>query len=479
MTLAIVAALTALGALVRFVSLGTQSYWYDEAVTVTLVRDSFGGMLGGVRAHESTPPLYYALAWVWTRALGDGEVALRSLSALAGTATIPVAYLAAKLLVGRRAAVVVAALTALSPALVWYSQEARAYALMVFLCAVSMLMFLRARDRPTRGNLAGWVIACALAIGTHYFAALLVGAEALWLLARAPNRRAVATATAAVATVGIALLPLALHQRGAGGADWIGEQSLGQRATSSAYFFAVGPGLGRLDRHYELVAAVAALAFAFALGLLLRGGDLRVRKGAVVALSFAAAIVGLPVLASFVGSDYFLDRNVLAAWLPLAMAAAAGLASRGSRRLGLALAVAVCASFALIDARVPRSPSVQRDDWRGVANLLHTGRSDRVVEVAPGWQGLALSQYVPHLSRMISSRRVTVVYTVAALNGPVGGNPPGRATTPGAAFRPVSSTVVQRFRVTRYEAIRPQPVEPPALTGAGVDGSAPYFQDAP
>src|SRR3954452_10350433 len=141
------AALTLLGALLRWVTLGDQSYWGDEGVTVALVRMSFGHMLDTIPKSESTPPLYYALAWLWTRALGSSdEYALRSLSALAGTATIPVLYAATCELVTRRAALVAAALAACSPLLVWYSQESRAYALLGLATALTLWFFARALE---------------------------------------------------------------------------------------------------------------------------------------------------------------------------------------------------------------------------------------------------------------------------------------------------------------------------------------------
>ena len=75
---------------VRFATLDVQSMWLDEAVTHSLVTRSFGGMLRAIPHSESTPPLYYVLAWAWARVFGSGAVALRSLSALFGTATIVV-----------------------------------------------------------------------------------------------------------------------------------------------------------------------------------------------------------------------------------------------------------------------------------------------------------------------------------------------------------------------------------------------------
>lgn len=84
-------ALTVLAGVLRFATLDVQSFWLDESVTVGLVREDLGGMLSAIPDSESTPPLYYVLAWGWAKLFGTGEVGLRSLSALFGTATVPVA----------------------------------------------------------------------------------------------------------------------------------------------------------------------------------------------------------------------------------------------------------------------------------------------------------------------------------------------------------------------------------------------------
>ena len=99
------AGIVILGAGLRFATLDLQSYRYDEAVTVVRVlHPSFFDTLSAVPHSESTPPLYYMLAWLWSRPFGTGEVGLRSLSALAGTASIAVIYLAAVELGNARAA---------------------------------------------------------------------------------------------------------------------------------------------------------------------------------------------------------------------------------------------------------------------------------------------------------------------------------------------------------------------------------------
>ena len=105
----------ALAAIARFATLDEQSFWYDEAVTVGLLEMDFGDMLDRIPESESTPPLYYAVAWLWAKVFGTGEVGLRSLSALCGTAFIPVIYAIGARAAGVRVGLVAAALAALNP----------------------------------------------------------------------------------------------------------------------------------------------------------------------------------------------------------------------------------------------------------------------------------------------------------------------------------------------------------------------------
>src|SRR5207302_582458 len=83
---------------------------YDEATTAWLLRGSPGQLLSRLPHTESTPPLYYLLAWGRVRLFGDTQTGLRSLSALAGVATVPLAFAAARELADRRLALFAAAL---------------------------------------------------------------------------------------------------------------------------------------------------------------------------------------------------------------------------------------------------------------------------------------------------------------------------------------------------------------------------------
>src|SRR3954452_738613 len=238
--LQLLAGITVAGALLRFLTLDLQSYWLDEVATVNIVRRGFGDMISAVASGESTPPGYYVLAWVWAKLFGTVEVGLRSLSALLGTATIPLAFVLGRELVGRRTALIAAALCAFNPLLVWYSQEARSYALMILLTGLSLLALLRALDDPAPRRLLAWVAVSSAAIATHYFAGFLIGAEALWLLYHSPARGRVGLAVGAVMGAAAALLPLALHQRSTGAARFISESSVARRVAQIPKQFAAG-----------------------------------------------------------------------------------------------------------------------------------------------------------------------------------------------------------------------------------------------
>ena len=194
----LLAALLAVAAIVRFATLDHQSFDHDEAVTaIRVLHPGLGDTLSVVSHLERSPPLYYVLIWLWSKLFGIGEVGLRSLSALIGTLTVLPAYLAARELGSRRAGLIAAALVALTPYLVWYSQEARSYALYVFFAAWALCYFARSLNDSSPRNLALWAGASALALCSHYFAVFLIVPQGIWLIGATWPRRGGALAVAA------------------------------------------------------------------------------------------------------------------------------------------------------------------------------------------------------------------------------------------------------------------------------------------
>ncbi len=395
---------TGLGAALRFATLGQQSYWYDEAITASMVDGSLLDVLSGVADTESTPPLYYVLAWIWAQLLGSDETSLRSLSAFAGTLTIPVAYAAGRVVATVRIGLAAAALGAVSPVLIWYSQEARAYALLALLGGMSFVLFALARSEPSSRRLVSWAIVCGLALATHYFAAFVVFAESVILLWAYPRRSSIRWAVGFVAATSLALLPLAAAQvRHRGRLGWIGGLDLGDRVTETLQRLVTAAppstwagATGSQVRPFAWIAAVVVLGIAAA--LLIRRGSSRERAGATLALLVATVSVGLPIAVSLAADglaggdgDVFLDRNVLGAWVALAVFVACGLAARRAGLLGAAgLAVLIVWSL-VVDVRVASNTELHRNDWSGVAAVLPT--DDRaVVVVYPAYQSPALTR---------------------------------------------------------------------------------------
>ncbi len=354
-----------IGGALRFTDLGDQSFWADEVYTTQVLGESgFWGLPHRVHITEVTPPPYYMLAWIWARAFGSDEVGLRSLSAFLGTATIPVFYLAVRELSSRRAGLIAAALCACSPLLVWYSQEARSYALYVFLVVLSFWLFARALKDPRMPNLIAWGVGSAVLISSYYLAGglvLLEGAALLWF-AR-DRRKQVAVALAVPVATSVAWLPYAL---GGIKPDWIGRLApLGDRASQALELFLVG----NSDPATIVVIAVAAIVIAAGIGIALGGSPDDRRAWAIAVLLGLLSLLALAA-GGILDADYFLGRNVIFAWVPLAAASAIALAWPRLRTLGPLAAALICATGIWLVLEVKRDDALQRVDYRTAAELI-------------------------------------------------------------------------------------------------------------
>ncbi|MGN6275114.1 MAG: glycosyltransferase family 39 protein [Solirubrobacterales bacterium] len=364
-----------MGAALRFVTLGVQSYHHDEIVTATRVLGGdFRQAMDAVGFSESAPPLYYAVAWVWTQFTGTGAYGLRSLSALCGVLLIPVAYLLGRELRERRIGLVSAALVAGNPMLLWYSQEARAYAMLALFCALSLLYCLRALryDRPReKRDFVAWGVFSALALATHYFAVFPLAAEVLLLLRR--RGRATLRGLWIVILTGVLLTPLVIHQMSYGHAEWIGRFSLGHRVWETAATFFTGETgdiIGRPEQPTLAYVPLALVVAAFV--LLVARGSREERRAASVPLTVGAMAIGIPLLLAIASTtkDYVLARNLLPALVPLLLVVAIALTVKRARRVGAVIAASLlvyCFGFCIWAGA---SPYLQRPDWSAVAERL-------------------------------------------------------------------------------------------------------------
>jgi hypothetical protein len=441
-------ALTALGIAARFASLGLQSYHHDEVITVArVIPGSFTHMLSEVKGSESNPPLYYVLAWGWAKAFGTGEVAMRSLSALFGVATIPVAYGIGRELSSRRAGLIAAALVAVNPMLIWYSQEARSYAVLVFFGAVSLLFFARALRTRDGRDLALWALSSALALSSHYFAVFAVAIEALWLLVALRSRwRAVLPAVAGVGVVGLALIPLIAAQVNPTHIGWIDHSLLSTRFFQTGVSFLIGEtGHVIAEPPRERYALLPAILIGAAVLIVALRGTRMERRGALLGAVVGLGVAGLAGLAAAVGKDYVVERNLLPALVPLAGTAAIGFATDGARRLGLLLAVALCAYWVAFDIHVTQTPNLQRPDFRALTEELGPVRHRRAIV---SWKLAAdpIRFYLHDGSGRAYGGEIPL-REIDVISKPVVSIPPS-SLPPG--FRPVERRRLDRLTLTRY-----------------------------
>ena len=467
--LAAVFALTVLAAVLRFVGLGHQGFWFDEANTALLVKFSPGKMLGLIPQTESTPPLYYCVAWVWSRIFGDTETGLRSLSALCGVLVVPVSYAAAAKLVSRRAGLITCALTACNPFLIWYSQEARSYEMLVLFTALALLGFAYARADPSPRLLLAWVIPSVLALATHYYAVVAIAPQAAWLLFEHRSRRGVQVAVAVVTLCGLALIPLALSQNSTGHDSWIAHTPLGLRLAQIIPQFLIGTNSPnrKVVKFLAFALVLAALVLVALPAFRSRRAEQRRAMGAG-ALAVAGFLLSLFFVAA--GSDALITRNIIDLWLPAAILVAGGLAATHSPRGGLAIAAGLCAVGLYATIGVATTYSMQRPNWRPVAAALGPAPApgtNRLILIQHYKTLLPLSLYVPKLSflRAPASGRVDQI-DIISIRSPqqplcwwgaacnlIPSQMQARYDIPG--FRAVSRRQVEQFTILRLVASRP------------------------
>jgi mannosyltransferase len=181
----IIVAASVIGVVARFFP--SSPLWLDEALSVNIARLPLGDIPEALR-HDGAPPLYYMLLHVWMAVFGDGDLAVRSLSAAASILTMPVVWLVARRLGGTKAAWGAAIVLAVNPFAIRYSTEARMYALVALEVALLLLAALRALERPTPGRLALVATAAAAVLYTHYWGIYLLAAGGLLLLVRSRRR---------------------------------------------------------------------------------------------------------------------------------------------------------------------------------------------------------------------------------------------------------------------------------------------------
>lgn len=393
----------AVGIALRFIALGRQSFWHDEIDSVMTASGGPGdGLLEIILNIHG--PLYLVLLKGWMALVGDGEGAIRILSALLGSVGLVLFYRAGLRLVGRAAALAGLALLAVSPYFLWYSQEARNYALLFDVGLLAVPAFLADIERRTRGTFAATLITTVAACLANLSGFFLLAFHAVYGLTAGrregyPIRRLAVLLLVAV----VVLSPWILRAGGTTGELHLGRPEEGSSVLavkgesppgllsipftfySFSLGFSVGPSIEELKIHgaAALVPHLPYLISAAGLfGLLALWGLIAVRKSARlfwILLLWASIPVALMLFLSALNLKAPNPRYASLAFAPYLLLIAWGVVAIRYRVVRAVVLILLLLVSLRSDYQYFTNPRYWRPNVRGAGELLRReGRADDV-----------------------------------------------------------------------------------------------------
>ncbi len=399
--------LLAVATALRLYRLGQDSLWVDEYASLLVAKLPLAAIpAGALRGDAFEPSLYFLLLHFVIGIFGESEEALRLLSALAGAVTVPLALVLFRALgASTGVAALGAALMAISPLHLWYSQEARPYALLLCLGLGSLVCLLRALRTGGRLAWLGFAGLSSLAILTHVVGLLFPVVGWLWAIRTGRGTAVLRPLLAATLAIVLATAPFGYRLTHAvSHAESTGSPPRGLTGLEipySLFTYVTGYSFGPSTReiqdegpsaallHHPIQSAlgcVALLAFT-ALALRLRGG----------AAQNLAVLCLLPLTATWLGSALtgkaYNVRYTLPGILGMTGLVALGISTlRGARRsIAAALVIGL---FVWADAQWFFTPRYWKEDSRSaIAWLRAKLPPGSTVAVAPGYQTEVLAYY--------------------------------------------------------------------------------------
>ncbi len=394
-----------IGAVLRLVQLGAESYWLDEVSSVNRISGSLGDIFNTRVAQDTHPPLYYLLLKGWSAAFGDSERGTRSLSVVFGVLCIPLVFLVARSLFEEETGLVTALIVALSRFHIHHSQEARMYSALAFLSLASIILLLRLLRRCRRRDLVLYAVTSLALAFLHVYGVLALGFQLLWVLLRKRNEPVGKTLMVVQLSIGLLfvlwLLLFTAQSDRVSLIGWI------KKPTMATVFRTFAEYIGGQEWKVAFFTALATIGlFSFTK---LRGAwelrkpisslhtfEWKVSLADPGALSFLGlwlgCIVGLPLAFSLVAIPLYVTKYTIAASFPVYILVARSVQffqTRKWRILLLASMVLTCSQ-----PLVPYYRDFQNEQWRDVASLLCEEASvDEVVFVWPSGFYEALHYY--------------------------------------------------------------------------------------
>lgn len=381
-------------------NLGAQSIWIDEGLSIWDAQKNALELLATHAQWDIHPPLYYLILHFWMSISGSSEFAVRFLSVSCDVLAVALVYWLAKLLqrkrtsdtsgVDRLLTTLPPLLMAVSPFLVFTSQEARMYSMLTMLGVLATAALWRAIEAvPSRSfsYLTRWgfyALAVALMAYTHYFAAFVVAFHGLFLLiAIGHYRRRVLYWPAALCVTAILYAPwgpsawLQVTRLITIPDVWPGVLSVNDIVARIAISLVSGSGA---DTARALPALAATAFVVVGMALAIRDTDGPVQGWAALLVTLYLVVPVVMFLAALYVMPKFVERYAIVAVPGLMLVLGVGLQgwSRFVSRWHHVLAHVMIGIVAILvlgistmeTTQVYSAASYARDDTRGVANYI-------------------------------------------------------------------------------------------------------------
>lgn len=193
----------------RIYRLDVQSLWRDEVDAVIFASRQISAILDTFTSVGENGPLFFLGLHAWIGLVGTSEFAIRFPSAVFGTLAVLVTYRLGAEVVGREAGLIGAILLAVSPYHIWYSQEAKMYALISLMAPLGLLIMVQALRGDRRRLWPVWAVLMTGFLYIHLFATLMALVALAWLPVLLPRRpRLTAGLVAALAAMALAAMPI-------------------------------------------------------------------------------------------------------------------------------------------------------------------------------------------------------------------------------------------------------------------------------
>lgn len=159
-----------------------QSLWLDEGINVIFAHElPFKELILNYSLGDFHPPLYHIVLKVFITIFGASEISARAASVILGTLTVYIIYLIGKKLYDLKTGLIAATLMATAPLHIYYSQEARMYAMAAFFVSLSVYFFLTAIEKDKIHLWVAFIVSTTLMLYTDYLPYLMIPAYVIYL----------------------------------------------------------------------------------------------------------------------------------------------------------------------------------------------------------------------------------------------------------------------------------------------------------